>query len=163
MSLGNVGAGSVEWTWYSPDGNQFYTGSVDIPMPTSGAYWSSYNIWYYINVAGSNAVNMPGNWHVDIYLDGSKILTEHFSIQGSQPITASDWFDKGQELYFQGKYDDALQAFDEAIKIDPENAAAWQNKGETLDAQHKYDEAVAAFDKATDLDPQNANTWNRRG
>ena len=44
LSLGNVGAGSVEWIWYSPDGNKFYTGSIDIPMPTSGAYWGFYNL-----------------------------------------------------------------------------------------------------------------------
>lgn len=83
LSLGNVGAGTVEWRWYSPDGNSYYTGSVNIPTPTSGAYWSTYNIWYYIDIAGNNAANLPGNWHVDVYLNGQKLLTEQFTIGAS--------------------------------------------------------------------------------
>lgn len=79
LSLGNARAGTVEWRWYSPDGNLYKTGSIDIPVP-SGAYWDSYNVWYYIDIAGNDAADLPGNWHVDVYLDGQKLLTEQFTI-----------------------------------------------------------------------------------
>ena|GEM_PF-2245129 len=82
LSLGNARAGTVEWKWYSPDGALYHTGSFDIPEP-SGAYWDAYNLWYYITIAGNNAANLPGNWHVDVYLDGRKLLTEQFTIGDS--------------------------------------------------------------------------------
>ncbi len=94
LSLGNVGAGTVEWRWYSPDGNMYKTGSVDIPAP-SGDYWDTYNVWYYIDIAGDDAADLPGNWHVDVYLDGQKLLTEQFTIAAgasaspSGPLVAS--------------------------------------------------------------------------
>jgi len=79
LSLGNVGAGKVEWMWYSPKGNLFKTDSVDIPAPSS-AHWSSYNIWDYIDVAGNIPAELPGNWHVDVTMDGQKLLTERFTM-----------------------------------------------------------------------------------
>jgi hypothetical protein len=78
LSLGTVRAGTVKWMWYSPDDNLYDTGSVDIPTP-SGAFWPSYNLWYYIPVA-----NIPndklGNWRVDISLNGQELLTERFTL-----------------------------------------------------------------------------------
>src|SRR5512137_927669 len=59
--------------------------------------------------------------------------------------TASDatvWNDKGTALGYLGKYDEAIQAYNEAIKINPQHAAAWNNKGEALRSQGKYDEAI---------------------
>lgn len=88
LSLANVGAGTAEWIWYSPDGSQYYTGTVDIPAPTSGATWGVYNVWDYINIAGSDAANLPGNWQVDVFLDGSKLLTEQFSVGTSGGASA---------------------------------------------------------------------------
>lgn len=82
LSLGNARAGTVEWEWYSPDGVLYHTGSVDIPAP-SEAYWEAYNVWYYIPIAGSDAANLPGNWRVDVFLDGQKLLTEQFTIGDS--------------------------------------------------------------------------------
>lgn len=88
LSLADVGAGTVEWIWYSPDSSQYYTGSVDIPAPTSGATWSVYNVWFYINIAGSDAAGLPGDWHVDVFLDGNKLLTEQFTIDASGSTSA---------------------------------------------------------------------------
>ena len=42
----------------------------------------------------------------------------------------------------QGKYDEALIALDEAIRLDPKFASAWNNKGFALEKQGKYDEAL---------------------
>jgi tetratricopeptide (TPR) repeat protein len=38
-------------------------------------------------------------------------------------------------LHFQGKYDEAILAYDEAIRLDPEDALAWNNKGLALHSQ----------------------------
>jgi hypothetical protein len=56
LSLGNVGDGTVEWRWYSPDGNLYKTISVNIAPYSDGANWPSYNIWSYIDVAGDLSI-----------------------------------------------------------------------------------------------------------
>ena len=163
LSLGNVGAGTVEWRWYTPDGYQYYTGSFNIPMPTSGDHWNTYTVWGYLNIAGSSAVDHSGNWHVDIYRNGLKLLTENFYINGGQPGTSLYWSNHCAALYEQGKLNEAIQACDKATDIDPQYAYAWNNKGAALDAQGKYDEAIQALDKAIDIDPQYASAWYNKG
>lgn len=54
-------------------------------------------------------------------------------------------------LYSQGRYDEAIQAFDEAIKLDPQNGGLWNNKGLALNALGQTYEADEAFAKAKEL------------
>jgi Flp pilus assembly protein TadD len=58
---------------------------------------------------------------------------------------------KGIALGNQGKYDEALKAFDEAIRIDPKLAGAWNNKGVLLDVLGRTSEANVAKAKAKEL------------
>jgi tetratricopeptide (TPR) repeat protein len=97
LSLGNVRPNAVWWYWYSPAGNQLHEGRVDIPTPTSGAYWSTYNVSDHIDIAGNYAANLSGDWHVDVYLKGSKILREDFSIEYQQPNGPNGQPSQGQE------------------------------------------------------------------
>jgi hypothetical protein len=90
LSLGHVLEGSVVWHWYSPDGNPYQTGQVDIPRNQSGGYWSSYNVWYPLDIASiPNESYLSGNWHVDIYINGQKRQTEQFALKlGSETSKA---------------------------------------------------------------------------
>ncbi len=73
LRLRNVGAGAVWWEWWSPAGNLLYNDRVDIPTPTSGDHWSAYNLWSHIDIAGHDAANLSGDWHVDVLLKGQKL------------------------------------------------------------------------------------------
>jgi tetratricopeptide (TPR) repeat protein len=84
--------------------------------------------------------------------------------------TAEDWCNKGIAFCQQGKYDEALQAFNESIRLDPNYAAAWNNKGNallnkgvTLLFQYKDDEAIKAYDEVIKSYPQLADAWNDKG
>ena len=70
--------------------------------------------------------------------------------------TTEDWYNKGYSLYEQGKYEEAIKAYDEAIRLDPNLAQAWNNKGEALRNQGKSDAAIKAYDEAIRLDPNYA-------
>jgi tetratricopeptide (TPR) repeat protein len=90
LSLGNVAPNAVWWYWYSPAGNLMQTDRIDIPAPTNGASnlvgsWSAYNVWSHMDIAGHYAANLSGDWHVKVFLQGSNILTEYFSVSGGQP------------------------------------------------------------------------------
>ena len=110
-------------------------------------------------------------------------------IDNGSPISnqAEDWNTKGIALGSQGNYADAIKAFDEAIKLDPNDATAWNNKGIVLNAlgrateanasfatswntkgialgsQGNYADAIKAFDEAIKLDPNYAAAWNNKG
>jgi tetratricopeptide (TPR) repeat protein len=55
-----------------------------------------------------------------------------------------------------GKYDEAIEAWDEAIWLDPNYEKAWNNKGNAFAALGKYDDAIKAYDEAIRLDPNYA-------
>jgi len=97
------------------------------------------------------------------------------SMQG--PNIALSLIDKGLALGDQGKFDEAIKAVDEAIKLDPNYAYAWNIKGVilrnqgsalddpdiSLDGQKKYDEAMSCFDEAIRLDPNLTQAWIDKG
>jgi len=177
LSLGKAGNDTVKWMWYSPDGNLYKIVSFDIPSP-SDAYWRSYNVWSSIYVAGDNAANMPGDWHVDVYLNGQKAFTEYFSIYGDgstrpsgnqshppafEQTNAVSWLNQGIALGNLGKYDEAIEAFDKAIEINPQYEAAWYLKGAALNRQGMYNDAIQAYDKAIEINPRNESMWHSKG
>ena len=51
----------------------------------------------------------------------------------------------------QGNYEEAIQALDKAIELDPNLSNAWNNKGKALNALGRATEAEAAFAKANEL------------
>ena len=84
--------------------------------------------------------------------------------------TAEDWFNKGVALDDQGNYADAIKAYDEAVKLDPNYAEAWYNNGNALYREGKYNESIKAFneaikayDEAIKQDPNDADLWNNKG
>jgi tetratricopeptide (TPR) repeat protein len=78
-------------------------------------------------------------------------------------LLANSWLSKGDALAMQDKYEDAIQAYDEAIRLDPDNDDAWRLKGLTLDKMGRYDKAISAYDQALLLNPYVADTWYQKG
>ncbi len=90
LNLSNVVTGTLEWRWYSPDNNLYYTTSYNVPKPIGASYWETYDAWHNINIAGTKAADLPGSWHVDVYLNGKYLLTENFTIiRSSSPTQPS--------------------------------------------------------------------------
>ncbi len=70
---------------------------------------------------------------------------------------------QGIALCLLGKYEEAIQAFDKAIKIDPQFSPAWDGKGVVLHDLSRYNESIQAFDKAIEINPQDAVAWDGKG
>ncbi len=68
------------------------------------------------------------------------------------------------DLYWQQQhYVQALQAYEEALRIDPLNFHAWNGKGTALYNQGNYRKALDAYQRATDIDPNNPKVWVSAG
>ena len=91
---------------------------------------------------------------------GSSATTPQASSIRIDNVTSSSWFDKGLELYAQEKYEQAIQAWDEAIKINPQYAIAWNAKGNALWHLGKYNEAINAYDQAISIESKYADAWS---
>jgi hypothetical protein len=78
VKIGPVsGAHQMQWDWYSPDGALYGTYEGSISPSSQGAYiWE----WSNLPIRDDDAENMPGDWRVEISLDGQPLLTERFSI-----------------------------------------------------------------------------------
>lgn len=63
----------------------------------------------------------------------------------------------------QGKCDDAIKCYDEAINLDSNYTKAWSGKGTALAMQGKYDEAIEYLDEAINLDPNSAPVYKFKG
>ena len=63
------------------------------------------------------------------------------------------WNNKGVTLSRLGRYTEAIEAFNQALTIDPDYSSAWNNKGVTLSRLGRYTEAIEAFDQALAIKP----------
>ena len=72
-------------------------------------------------------------------------------VPGYGQQTAAYWCIKGNALGKQVKHDEAIKAYDEAIRLNPKLAAAWNGKGCALRSLGRFADADAAFVKAKEL------------
>jgi tetratricopeptide (TPR) repeat protein len=77
--------------------------------------------------------------------------------------TADEWVTEGIGLGQAGKYAEAIKAYDEALKINPQDAKAWNKEGATLYNLERYDDAIKSYDEALRINPQDAEAWYGKG
>ena len=74
------------------------------------------------------------------------LCTSAFSLESS-----GDWYSQAQTLYTNGSYQEAISAFDEGLKMDPQNASAWHHRGMALAGMGQGVEANQSIQKAMEL------------
>ena len=67
--------------------------------------------------------------------------------------TKEQWIEEGNRFGDLKQYPEALAAYEQAIRLDPNNVAAYNNKGWALIDLKRYEEALAACEQAIRLDP----------
>ena len=74
-----------------------------------------------------------------------------------------DYYLEGLALGREGRHEEALLAFSEALSIDPNRVLAWVGKGFTLGKLGRYEEEIECCEKAISLDPNCVDAWNFKG
>lgn len=64
---------------------------------------------------------------------------------------AADYCKVGYRCRYHRSYDAAIEAYEKAIELDPNNAEAWTGKAEALEALGRKTEAEQAYEKAREL------------
>lgn len=70
--------------------------------------------------------------------------------------------EKGMILLSMGRYEEALQAFNQALRRNPDYAEGWNCKGIILMQMDRCREAIRCFDRAIALRPSFAAAWNNK-
>ena len=76
---------------------------------------------------------------------------------GPEPLSGdgSGWYYRGVTLARMQRFEDALQAYEQAVRADDRNAAAWHYMGITLARLGRHAEALKAYASAIRLDDSN--------
>jgi len=77
--------------------------------------------------------------------------------------TAQHWFDEGRSLTSRRKYEEALIAYEQAIRLDPNDGIVYNHKGAVLYKLQRYEEAFSTIEQAVRLDPNDALAYSCKG
>jgi hypothetical protein len=84
---------NITWQFYTPSGDLYST--VETVGNEDGRYWETYRHWAWIEVAGTDAATMPGEWTVEVSVDGSLATTQEFTItndtEGTGPVDGTQF------------------------------------------------------------------------
>jgi tetratricopeptide (TPR) repeat protein len=73
---------------------------------------------------------------------------------GDGGLEGKTWWYEAKLRLSEGKYDDALEAFDKVLEINPKNEDALSWKGLALFSFDRYEDSLDAFDKALEINPK---------
>ena len=78
-------------------------------------------------------------------------------------IKADTLLNRANSYDNKGEYDRAIQDYDKAIELNPNDAEAYNNRGVAYENKEEYDRAIQDFDKAIELNPNDAEAYRNRG
>ena len=61
---------------------------------------------------------------------------------------------KGKSLMNDGKFDDALGFFEQALLLNQDDPDLWNNKGIALRSLGRYEESMECFNKSLEIEPR---------
>ena len=76
---------------------------------------------------------------------------------------ANGYLVMGNTVYSMGKYEEAIDSFNKALQIDPENSIAWNNKGLAFVKMGDVNEAINCYDNALKINPRDPVFLTNKG
>jgi tetratricopeptide (TPR) repeat protein len=92
--------------------------------------------------------------------DWSGLLEHSKRWTRAEPGESLAWYALGIAYGELGRYQEALDAYKEALRLKPDYAEAWNNLGNAYSDLGRYQEAIQAYKEALRLKPDYAEAWN---
>lgn len=73
------------------------------------------------------------------------------------------WIERGDELFHQQRYQEAIACYDKALQSTPDDYMLWFKRGMALDNLGVYEEAVDSYSKVIQLRPDDYLAWFKQG
>ena len=83
--------------------------------------------------------------------------------QEKQPVSSETYFYRGNEKYLMRSYEDAIIAYNEAIRLQPDFANAYVNSGLAKEKLGQHESAIIDYSSAIEVAPTLAEAYNNRG
>ncbi len=90
------------------------------------------------------------------YIEAVKLLEKDLD---RKPQNFDAWWLKGTALCHLQYYNDALDCYQIALKINPSVASLWQNSGLLLAAMDQPQQAIDMYNRALEIDPDDVQLW----
>ena len=74
-----------------------------------------------------------------------------------------DYIILANKHYYLHEYEDAIESYQKAIELNPEDAGAYYNMGISYDNIEAYEKAIEAYQKAIELNPEDAGVYYNMG
>ena len=127
-----------------------------------------------ISVEG--ATDMPGAAVLDTDLDivvglisasqdgkAEKVDALNTHILALSPFNLPVYLNMGEAYARKSRYKDAIEAYKDAIDLDPDQALAWLGLGKTYARIERIGESIDSFNKAIEIQPDLAEAWLNLG
>ncbi|NJL87143.1 MAG: tetratricopeptide repeat protein [Leptolyngbyaceae cyanobacterium SM1_1_3] len=85
--------------------------------------------------------------------------TTEFLISGENTA----WLDRGDELFNQNHYHEALACYEKVLQSEAKNYEVWFKQGLALENLQHFEEAIVAYDRVLQLRPDDYLAWLKRG
>jgi len=82
---------------------------------------------------------------------------------GETELPSLAWNEMAFHLYEQGKYPEAIRAYEKALTFTPERATIWLDAGVAHQQLGELDQARRHYEQAVELDPELARAWHNLG
>jgi len=84
-------------------------------------------------------------------------------VKTAKPANTQEWVSVGLALDGLKKYEEAVEAYDNALELDPTYFYALYDKGLALHSLNRYEEALRVCDEALKINPQDENCLLEKG
>ncbi len=91
-----------------------------------------------------------------------KYIQKYISNRGESRFKIA-WYNKGASSYMLEQYNEAIEYFDKALAIDPNNKNSWFYKGISFFKIDKFEASIQSYQKVLEIDPNNKEVWFYKG
>lgn len=79
------------------------------------------------------------------------------------PGEGAAWLNRGDELFSQNRYHEALACYEKVLQSESKNYEVWFKQGLALENLRHFEEAIVAYDRVLQLRPDDYLAWLKRG